>query len=329
MNKRHLTIISILLTSLLTFISCGKLIYEDLEECPQGVYISFYNQTPCMTDPQPVGEVEGLHIFAFDLNDKLVKVETVTGKVDLIETYKVELPPIEKGQYSFIAWAGTADRFFDFKSFVLGETTKTDVLMSLKLQSGVATYLGQHKVWQGSSKVVTLPDRATYGSFYDNIAINMLEATNRVNITLQLHESVRDVLEIKDFEVAVSSANGTVQIDRRIPLGQTAISYPANVVSESTHSKTLAFSLMELRSGLNSTLRVHNIKEEKDYFRQDLIGKLLLEIPNVNLECTHDFDITLEIEDLCKQCPDNNLVVWVTINNYKLHSFAVNLSNRY
>ena len=90
MNRVHHIILP-LLTLLALTTSCSKIIYEDLEECPQGVYISFYNQTPCMEAPETVGEVNGLYVFAFDLNDVLVTVKKVTGWVDLTEAYKVEL----------------------------------------------------------------------------------------------------------------------------------------------------------------------------------------------------------------------------------------------
>ena len=72
-------------------------------------------------------------------------------------------------------------------------------------------------------------------------------------------------------------------------------------------ARTLSFTLMELKTGYHNLLRLHNKKEKKDFLEQDLLGKVILENPNVNLECTHDFDIVLELEDKCKDCPDNNL----------------------
>ncbi|MDN4753472.1 FimB/Mfa2 family fimbrial subunit [Porphyromonadaceae bacterium W3.11] len=328
--KRISPIILTLTLSLLTlFTSCDKMIYEDLEECPQGVYISFYHRTPCMEEAQPVGEVDGLHVFAFDLNDVLVKMEHVDGLVDLVEAYKVELPPVEKGQYSFIAWAGATKKYFDLGDFVEGKTTKTDVMMSLREQDSNAVSLQDHSVWQGESKVVSLPDRKTHGSVFDEISINMLEVTNRINLTLKLHESVCEKLDIDDFEIMISSANGTTLINKRMPLNAAKLNYPGTKVSKDETSIKLVYTLMELKSGYNNVLKVYNKKEDKTYFLEDLLGKVLLENPNVNLECEHDFDIVMEIEDKCKDCPDNNLVVSILINNYQIHSFSVDLSNRY
>ncbi|MBR8704047.1 FimB/Mfa2 family fimbrial subunit [Porphyromonas levii] len=328
--KRFFSILPALLAlTVLLFTGCDKYIYEDLEECPQGVYISFYHQTPCMDEPIPVGEVEGLYVFAFDLNDVLVKKERVEGSVDLVKAYKVELPPVEKGQYSFIAWAGATKKYFDLGDFVEGKTTKTDIMMSLREKGGNAASLQDHAVWQGESKVVSLPDRKTHGSVFDEISINMLEVTNRINLTLKLHESVCEKLDIDDFEIMISSANGTTLINKRMPLNAAKLNYPGTKVSKDETSIKLVYTLMELKSGYNNVLKVYNKKEDKTYFLEDLLGKVLLENPNVNLECEHDFDIVMEIEDKCKDCPDNNMVVNILINNYPIHSFPVELSNRY
>lgn len=325
MNRVHHIILP-LLTLLALTVSCSKIIYEDLEECPQGVYISFYNQTPCMEAPEAVGEVNGLYVFAFDLNDVLVTVKKVTGWVDLTEVYKVELPPVENGQYSFIAWGGTPDQYFTLGNFVEGTTTKKDVMLRLRAESDKAISLGEHKVWQGESRVVSLPDRKEYGTVYANVSINMLEVTNRINITLRLHESVRDRYDIDDFDILTYSADGTYLINRRMPLGTPTLNYPGVELYKDKFARTLSFTLMELKSGYHNLLRLHNKKEKKDFLEQDLLGKVLLENPNVNLECTHDFDIVLELEDKCK---DNNLVINIFINNYQIHSFPVNLINRY
>lgn len=328
--KRFFSILPALLAlTVLLFTGCDKYIYEDLEECPQGVYISFYHQTPCMDEPTAVGEVDGLHVFAFDLHDKLVKIERVDGQVDLSKAYEMELPPVQKGHYSFIAWAGTNNQFFDLNEFVVGKTTKEDVLMTLRSKDSNAVGLGSHQVWQGESKAISLPDRKEYGTVYEEVAINMLEVTNRINLTLKLHESVCETLDIDDFEIMISSANGTSLINKRMPLSAAQLTYPGTEIARDEFSVSLAYTLMELKSGYNNVLKVYNKKEDKVYFLQDLLGKVLLENPNVNLECTHDFDIVMEIEDTCKSCPDNNLVVHIMINNYAIHSFAVELSNRY
>ncbi len=98
-----------------------NMIYEDLSECPQGVYVKFYSKTPCAVDSTYIGQVSDLHIFAFD--DKDVLVSTVLQKnVSLDKDYKV-LVPVSNGYFSFIGWAGV-NNYFTQSSFVKGVTTK-------------------------------------------------------------------------------------------------------------------------------------------------------------------------------------------------------------
>ena len=111
-----------------------------------------------------------------------------------------------------------------------------------------------------------------------------------------------------------------------MPLGTPTLNYPGVELYRDKVARTLSFTLMELKTGYHNLLRLHNKKEKKDFLEQDLLGKVILENPNVNLECTHDFDIVLELEDKRK---DNNLVIHIFINNYQIHSFPVNLINRY
>ena len=55
---------------------CDSLIYEDLSDCPQGVYVKFYSMTPCAVDSTFIGQVSDLHLFAFNEQDILVSVAT-------------------------------------------------------------------------------------------------------------------------------------------------------------------------------------------------------------------------------------------------------------
>lgn len=63
-----------------------------------------------------------------------------------------------------------------------------------------------------------MPDAAEISSLYKYTAIN-LEKTNRINITVKIHESIKDKLDPRDFVVGIKSANGVLNIDGTMPLG--------------------------------------------------------------------------------------------------------------
>lgn len=335
MTRRFTSFIPFALLSLwltpLLLSGCSSLIYEDLEECPQGVDIDFYHLTPCMSDTVAVGEVEGLYLFAFDISDRLVAMDRVEGRVDLSEGYRMELPPAERGEYSLIAWTGLSEELFELRTPVVGTTTKDDLLLTLRSQGGTATSLGESRVGRGEIDApVYLPDRKDFGTVYAHAAINMLEVTNRLRLTLRLDESACDILDIDDFELSIYSANRSALLNGAMPLGAEPLKYPGSEVARDDTSLTMSYTTMALRPGYSNLLKIYNTREEKSYFSEDLLGRLLLENPNVNLDCTHDFDIEMVIEDTrCPVCPDNNLVMHIFINNYQIHSFALELTNRY
>lgn len=307
--------------------SCEPLVYEYLEECPQGAYVSFYTQTRCQAEPVAVGEVDGLYLFAFDVNDVLAHVHKVEGKVDLTKSYKIALPPVKDNQYVIMAWAGLTDKFFDLNAPVIGKTKRSDLVAQLKRSTTKeAMTLGAHKVWQGESRTLVLPSPKVYGSIYEPIAINMREETNRINFTLRLHKSVWERVNIDDFEVKILSANGDYMHSGKVVKDAEQMSYPATFVSKDEHSLKLHYTLMRLESGNNSIIKVRNTKEEKTYISKDLISEILGKVPNLDLACLHDFDVDVEIRD-CST--NNNLMVTIKINDYQLHSFMVELSNRY
>ena len=307
--------------------SCEPLVYEYLEECPQGAYVSFYTQTRCQAEPEAVGEVDGLYLFAFDVNDVLAHVEKVEGKVDLTKSYKIALPPVKDNQYLLMAWAGLTDKFFDLNAPVIGKTKRSDLVAQLKRSTThEALTLGAHKVWQGESRTLVLPNPKVYGSVFEPIAINMREETNRINFTLRLHKSVQERVSIDDFEVKMLSANGDYMHNGKVVKGAQQLCYPAEFVSKDEQTLNLHYTLMRLESGTNSLIKIRNTKEEKDYIVKDLLSEILGKVPNLDLACLHDFDVDVEIRDCSNS---NNLMVTIKINDYQLHSFMIELSNRY
>ena len=109
---------------------CDSLLYDNLEDCPQGVYVKFYSMTPCETDSTFIGNVPTLSVFAFDDNDKLVVMHK-EDNASLTQDFEV-LMPVSNGNYNFVAWAGVNDDF-SIESFTTGTTTKQDVMLTLKM----------------------------------------------------------------------------------------------------------------------------------------------------------------------------------------------------
>ena len=265
-----------------------------------------------------------LHLFAFNEQDVLVSI-TALKNVNL-DGNNQTLVPLTNGYFSFIGWAGVNDKF-TVSSFTEGVTTKKDVMLTLKSQNSQAIALGDHKVWQGVSPVVFLDDPKEVGTQYKYTAVNLQEVTNRINVEVELHDSVLGDTNPKDFVIEVSSANGTMNIDGTMPLNKEALTYPATI-AYTDNSLTASFSLMDLKTGYNNLISVKNVVTDEVIWQGDLLGTVLLKNDNVNLACDNDFNVKFVIKDKCLNC--GTYICWaIYVNDWQIHSYETELGGGY
>lgn len=305
---------------------CDSLIYSDLSECPQGVYVRFYSKTACATDTTFIGSVPSLTLFAFDKEGKLV--HTITKEnVSLTKDYELFIP-VSNGYYSFVAWTGLSD-VFDKKGLTKGITTKEDLLAELKAVNAVSPDLKDTPVWQGISNPVYLPNPAEVGTFYEHTAINLLELTNRVKLIVEFDKATMKDYDTKKIFAEVSSSNGTYAINGTIPPNTPQIKYSATP-SYTADRATWDYHMLDLVPGHNNKLHIYytgNKPEGEDVFDGDLIGLILIAAKNgnANLDCENDFEIKVVIKDYCVECW-THFSCSIYVNNWKVYSYSTDLS---
>lgn len=311
------------------FGGCDSLIYDNLEDCPQGVYVKFYSMTPCETDSTFIGDVTALSVFAFDENDKLV-ITHQQQNASLTRDFEV-LMPVSNGNYTFVAWAGVNDNF-TVESFTPGTTTKQDVMMTLKMNDSKAVQLGNHKVWQGESRTVNMPDPAVTGALYKHTAVNLREVTNRVKLIVEFDRTTMKEKLPKDLRVKVSSANNSMHIDGATKRNGAPIEYPAQDVVITDDVGEWNYSLLDLVTGMSNNLKItleeegDNSGEEKIVFDGDLIASILLRAVDkgVSLDCENDFEVRFEIKDYCVECW-THFSCNIYVNDWLVHSYSTDL----
>ena len=305
--------------------ACDSLIFEELEDCPQGVYVKFHTMTPCDVDSQFVGEVSDLILFAFDENGLLVTSVT-QHNVILNSSYEVFVP-VSDGYYSFIAWTGLNDNFSN-SSFTNGVTSKSDVMTKLNTNSGVAANLNNKKVYHGESSVIFLPDPYEYGSVFKHTSINLKEITNRIKLIVEFDETTMKEYNIHALQVNISSANSTLRIDGTMPLNESSVEYPSAPHFDN-NSSTWNFTMLKLQTGYNNKLNIvytGNDKEGETVFDGDLIAGILLMASEqgVNLDCENDFTIKVLIKDYCVDCW-THFSCSIYVNDWHIHSYSTEL----
>lgn len=317
--QKKLFAVLILLSALLT--SCGKsLIYDNLEDCLHEVHVSFYTQTECAQDPSYIGSTPMLHLFAFDIKGVLVAIHTEQDVV-LNNDFKAVMS-VPSGVYTFIAWAGVTNPFSvaDFKE---GKTTKKDVMMTLEAIAGKAPVIGEQRVWQGESAPIAIEGSTTNTKEYEEVNVNLLEVTNRIRVSVELHESIIEEVQPKDFVVSIKSANSVIAINRKMPFGSPILDYPT--IPTYTADKVLAaFTLPEIQTGYNSVLKIENIKKGETIWQGDLVGSLLLKNENININCVRDYELKFVIRDKCDGC--GTYICWaIYLNDWQIHSYETEI----
>lgn len=311
------------------FGGCDSLIYDNLEDCPQGVYVKFYSMTPCETDSTFIGNVSTLSVFAFDENDKLVVMHK-EDNVSLTQDFEV-LMPVSNGNFNFVTWAGVNDNF-SVENFTPGTTTKQDVMMTLKMNDSKAVQLGDHKVWQGESRTIHLPDPAISGALYKYTAVNLREVTNRIKLIVEFDRTTMKEKLPKDLRVEVSSANSIMHIDGTTKRNAQAVEYPAQDVVITDDVGEWNYSLLDLVTGMSNNLKItleeegDESGEEKLVFDGDLIASILLRAVDkgVSLDCENDFEVKFLIKDYCVECW-THFSCNIYVNDWLVHSYSTDL----
>mgnify|MGYP001016200162 CR=1 FL=1 len=301
---------------------CDSLIFDDYEDCPQGVYVKFFSMTPCETDSTFLGNVSSLTLFAFDENEKLVSSVTENNVV-LTSDYEI-LVPVSNGVYSFIAWTGIDDNF-TVGTFTEGVTTKHDVMLSLKSANNIAANLSATRVWYGESLAVFLPDPILNGSVFKHTSINLKELTNRLKIVVEFDPSVEHVVP-KDLSVSVSSANGVVHINGTMPQNSPVLAYAPLQTVYTDNSVSWDFSLLDLVTGYKNHLEIVYSELGQKIFDGDLIASILLNTvgEGINLACENDFTVKFVLKDYCAEC-EKNFICVIYVNDWIVHNYRIEL----
>ncbi len=313
-----------LLALIAVFSSCDALIYDKFEDCPQGVYVSFYAMTPCESTASAVGQVQSLSVFAFDEDGKLVSSVTENNP-NLTADYEI-LVPVSDGYFSFIAWTGLNDSF-EMASLKPGITTKKDLLTTLKTSQGIASLLQMNDtILQGvSEQDVFLPNPKEHGSIYKHTAINLQEVTNTIKLIVEFDQNTMSSFNPQDVRVSVASANTALNIDGTMPHNTPQVKYaPVDSSFTDDAAGNWNYRTLDLRTGYKNDLKITYLKDGETYtiFQGDLIASILLmtEQASINLDCENDFEVKFVVRDYCLEC-HTNFTCNVYVNNWTVHSY--------
>lgn len=332
---------------------CESMFHDDLESCPQAVYVKLYGVT-CKEDSVSLGTQSNVHLFAFDENNKLAAATEVKD-FDLGNRQtgfkEIKLPivnntPDRDRAYNIYAWTGLNGKFKvnfhpDSLHRMIG-TPLSEVLARLNTdaESNYAR-LGNDRVFAGmSGHSVTLLNPAENATQEKHIAVPVGEKTYRLKVSVILDKSVRQRIDppsIREFGVAISSANGSLTYTGDTPSNAPVANYVTNgpVVYGDT-ALVANYTLLDLsHTGLKSSIRLthQSAKSNADVempaeIQNDLVAAILNYTSNpankfsFNLNCEHDIDLKLVVKDKCVEC-GTYACAGILINDWQVHSFDI------
>lgn len=206
------------LLSVFATYSCDSIFHDDLSDCPQGVYVRFYEQMPCLKKQTAVGKVQNLHLLAFDKQTGLLaNYVAADHEVMLTPDYEILLP-LRQGDYDVMAWTGNSAELASAK-LQRGVTKKSDFFFQLRQQqdgslvfpdtpeklrygfagtglqrlpADSAEYAHYYKTSQyPMDEVINIPDPAKEGSVFRHAAVNLRQQALRVNVHVIVDGNVK------------------------------------------------------------------------------------------------------------------------------------------
>ena len=286
--------------------SCDSIFHDDLSDCPQGVYVRFYEQMPCLKKQTAVGKVQNLHLLAFDKQTGLLaNYVAADHEVMLTPDYEILLP-LRQGDYDVMAWTGNSAELASAK-LQRGVTKKSDFFFQLRQQqdgslvfpdtpeklrygfagSGLqrlpadsAEYAHFYNTSQYPiDEVVSIPDAAKEGSVFRHAAVNLRQQALRVNVHVIVDGNVKRSkypTNPTNFALQLNTAARELSNEAATDGAQTSIDF--EIPQAKVVSSTKRFPL----------LPVHNeIAGDSLKYRYNLLGNTTSNLSDGNLVLMH------------------------------------------
>lgn len=315
--------VSLLLLALLgglALSSCDRLIYDDLSECPQGVRFSFHYRTPCMSAPTYPADIREVRVFAFDERG-LLTASYEAHKLSLSGDYRLETDYHRVGKSTFVAWGGSDLSQYDFSPFVVGRTTREEMIVALARQGdGVSKPLPPLYVGEPVDGPLVQIDRSRLGSHFDEVRFEMHQLTNRIRLTvIGLDPRWRYSARIED-DNSRYHLDGTFADDHRF-------SYRSPVEEQKGGLLKADFDVLRLDLGRHARLYITDETNHRTIYEANIVEDLIayrgeyypetME-PPFSLRCDHLFNIVIRLDDHYE--PGTYLALRVVVNEWNMVS---------
>ncbi|MCD8186261.1 MAG: FimB/Mfa2 family fimbrial subunit [Rikenellaceae bacterium] len=300
--------IPFLLWALVVWLS-GCIGEKNSRDCERTLELFLYSQTACQSEPEYPDRIEELLICLFDGNGVLTQIFS-RGPITLDPEYRESLTVTRTGTYTVSVWSGIEPSTFALFEPIPGVTTREEVFLRVLRQERYTTLDRDTFLYYGESAPIPVVDRSIEPI---TVSVNLQQITNR--LTVRIEGIPAEMVE--STEVYVESDNGTMALDSRLLEDEILVYYPYE--RENGQEIQAEFTLLKLDAEHTNLISIRNQREEEFLYRGDLLEELILQNPQLNLECDHDFEITFTVGP--GEEPGTYMILRVRVNDWLVHSY--------
>lgn len=216
--KKMKTSMLSLAASLLTLVSCDRVIYDYEGDCTVNYLVKFRYDLNLKWADAFANEVKSVRLYVFDASGVLVKEIDERGDRLADPDYAVNLG-VPAGKYHLLAWCGVdnegAPVQFEIPTATVGSTRADALTNRLVRKSGAerSAYIDErHQFMFHGELDVELPEDEDGGDYV--YTVSLTKDTNHIRIILQ-HLSGED-LEVSDYAFRIEDANGYYASDNSL-----------------------------------------------------------------------------------------------------------------
>jgi len=296
-----------------TGIFLSSCIAEDMSNCPPDNFVLQFVLVPHEGNDGIINEsLYTAKLFVFNAADTLVATYHIDVKPELNKIYVPDWGLLP-GKYTYVAWINYNRGPFEVDPAILGETTRTQMLLR--------HLIPKSSIVDNTQETPILCFGQLAGDLLDTpnqlITIPVMQFTNKINLTMKGLKNelfTRASTEINhQYEFAITDNNGVYGFDGEF-IHHDHFTYSTTKYADSD-TLNASLTVLKLAENRQPVVTVTNQTTGVQIFTGNLVQYILASNPNNDFDTTHVYDIVIDFGD-----GEMDIPVTITINGWVLDS---------
>ncbi len=318
-RSRSLFFIGSILLLNFIIIGCKGLLFDDLSDCPQGVFLKIYSQAKSCEKEVVYRDFKKVSVFVFDEAGTFVDLhsfDSYNGK----EQKEIFVPIKKDGKYELLVWTNL-DSPLILKELKKGLTKKKDLFLSLAKSENTKDLLGKEIFATPLGESIHIEVGARVVRLI-HTSINVCEITNRINIRVTGLDDPSRYEALLYLDNANYNFLTEIQSEkpREYRTDQKIVPNEKFPNEKDIFTQITTLKIDGLKEG---DLILRGADKKEVVFKENLIQEIkkALKKENLNFACQNDYDLVIKMD----KGPKGYYAVSVWVNGWLVHSYDIEL----